>query len=313
MTSRTLFALISAAMVWNLPNITLAQAMQGSSESGVEPATDAKEDATGNPVLQMPARKAPVKAKPKPKKPARPAKGRTPPQQAPFFPPAPPTNLPDSGFGAPLPEERGFFDIWGDDPTTATTGTTEDKNQLGLLGVGNYLGTGGGLEYLRRSFSWMDWGLQVTSTQARLTNSQNPQTDEFLSTRMTSARLTSRVFNSRWLYLGTGLSFNSVQGRYGWEGPGVANEEIAVDFTAQMILLDVVLGSQWEPGKGFYIAMDWVGFGGPVAGTLEYDIDSDLDDLVLVFTGSTTEERIQKELGAQFRPFYGVLKVGYMF
>jgi hypothetical protein len=310
--SRTLFALISAAMIWNLPNITLAQAMQGGSETGGAPATPAKDPVTGNPVLQLPARKAPVKAKPKPKKPpARPAKGKPPPQQDQFFPPAPPANL-DPGFEAPLPEDRGFFDIWGDD-SPAAEGAGLSKNQLGLLGVGNYLGVGGGIEYLRRSFSWMDWGLQLTSTKADLTNSKNPETDEFLSTHMTSLRVNSRVFSSRWLYLGAGLSFNSVQGRYGWKGPGVANDKIAVDFTAQMIMLDLVLGSQWELGKGFYIAVDWLGMGGVASGALEYDIDSDLDDLVLVLTGSTTEERIQKELVVQFRPYFGILKVGYMF
>ncbi|HYX39887.1 MAG TPA: hypothetical protein VE954_42875 [Oligoflexus sp.] len=336
MTCRTLFALISAAMVWNLPNITLAQAMQGDSEQSMDPATNAKEvESESNAVLQMQAKKSPAKAKAKPKKPATPSKGakgkapakppakpapkpRPAQKPAPYFPPSPPVILDppvdNSRFQVPLPEERGDLNIWGDDPTAAPLdGSGEARNQIGLIGVGNFLGTGFGLEYLRRSLTWMDWGLQITSTQTRLTNSQNPETDEFLATKMTTGRLTARFFNSRWLFLGTGLSVNSIQGTYGWEGPGVLDEEISTDFTAQLILFDLTLGSQWEPGKGFYVAIDWLGFGAPLSGAIDYEANADLDDLTLVLTGSTADERIQKELGAQFRPYYGLLKLGYMF
>jgi len=335
-TCRTLFALISAAVVWNLPNITLAQAMQGGSDQTVDPATNVKEaDSESSSVIQMQAKKPPAKAKPKPKKPAAPIKGakpKTPPRPAPkpipkaapkpaprttpFFPPSPPVQLQppanDSRFQVPMPEEKGDLNIWGDDPTAAPVDSSLARNQLGLIGLGNYLGTGFGLEYLRRSFTWMDWGLQVSSTQTRLTNSQNPEFDEFLSTRLASARVTTRFFNSRWIYLSTGLSFNSIQGTYGWEGAGVADGEISTDFQAQLILVDLTLGSQWEPGKGFYIAVDWLGLGVPLAGAVDYEANEDLDDLSVVLTGATADERIQKELSAQFRPFYVLLKFGYM-
>jgi hypothetical protein len=329
-------------MVWNLPNITLAQAMQGDSEQSLDPATNAKEaESETDAVLQMQAKKPPVKAKTTPKKPAAPAKaakGKAPPKPAakpapklipkpgkpaskpaqrpaPFFPPAPPNQLnpvDNSRFQVPMPEEKGDLNIWGDDPSASSLGSTNARNQFGLIGVGNYLGVGFGLEYLRRSFTWMDWGLQISSTQTRLTNSQNPETDEFLSTSMASARFSARFFNRRWLYLSTGMSMNSLNGSYGWEGPGVADEEISADFTAQLLVLDFALGSQWEPGKGFYIAIDWLGFGVPLAGAIENTGNTDLDDLTEILTGSTTDERIQKELGAQFRPYYGILKIGYM-
>lgn len=344
MTCRTLFALISAAMVWNLPNITLAQAMQGDSEQTLDPATNAKEvGSETDAVLQMQAKKPPAKGKTPPKKPAAPAKGakgKVPqkpapkpanrfipkpgkpaprpaaPKPAPFFPPAPPVQLDpvdNSRFQVPMPEEKGDLNIWGNDPTAVPLGSsTEARNQFGLIGVGNYLGAGFGLEYLRRSFTWMDWGLQVTRTQTRLTNSKNPETDEFLSTSMTSARLATRFFNQRWLHVGVGLSVNRLEGRYGWEGPGVVDEEIASDFKAQLVVLDLVLGSQWEPGKGFYIGIDWLGLGAPLAGAIDYTENTDLDDLTELLTGSKTDERIQKELGAQFRPYYALLKFGYM-
>lgn len=320
MTCRTLFALISAAMVWNLPNIILAQATQDDSEQTQDAATNAKEpESESSGVLQMQAKKpiAKPKAKAKPKKPAAPTrKGKVPAKPAPYFPPAPAPvpgqPLDNTRFQVPLPEEKGDLNIWGDEPGTAPLYAAAPMNQFGIIGVGNYLGAGFGLEYLRRSFTWMDWGLQVTSTQAHLTNSMNPETDEFLSSSMTSARLTARFFNSRWLTLGTGLSFNSPQGSYGWKGPGVADEEISTDFKAQLILVDIALGSQWEPGKGFYIAVDWIGIGLPVAGVIDYETNSDLDDITLALGELTTEERIQNELTAQFRPYYMLLKIGYM-
>jgi hypothetical protein len=185
-------------------------------------------------------------------------------------------------------------------------------NQIGLVGIVNYLGFGGGLEYTRRSFTWMDWGLQVSSTQADLTESKNPDTDEFLTSSMTTARVTARFFNNRWLSLGTSLGFNNLQGTYGWKGAGVINEKISTDFTAQMILFDLSLSSQWEFGS-FYIGADWFGFGVPIASGIEHDTNKDLDDLTRVLTGSDVDERIQNELTVQFRPFYMLLKFGYMF
>jgi hypothetical protein len=309
--------------------------MQGDSEQTQDPATNAKEAASEtDAVLQMQAKKPPVKrktppkkgkvppkpaAKPPPKlipKPGKPAP-RPAPRPAPFFPPAPPVQLDpvdNSRFQVPMPEEKGDLNIWGDDPTVATGGTSAEAfNQFGLIGVGNYLGSGYGLEYLRRSFSWMDWGLQITSTQTRLTNSKNPDTDEFLASSLTTARFSARFFNRRWLYFGTGISANSLQGSYGWEGPGIADEEISAEFEAQLLVVDFVIGSQWEPGKGFYFAVDWFGLGTPLAGSISHTENTDLDDLTTILTGSTIDERIQKELSIQFRPYYGLLKVGYMF
>jgi hypothetical protein len=336
-TCRTLFALISAAMVWNLPNITLAQAMQGDSEQSLDPPTNAKEAGSETEaILKMQAKKAPVKAK-KGAAPAKAGKGKVPPKPAakpapklipkpgkpasrpapkatPFFPPAPPTQLDpvdNSRFQVPMPEEKGDLNIWGDDPSAASAGASGDaRNQFGLVGVGNFMGTGFGLEYLRRSFSWLDWGVQVTATQTRLTSSKNPETDEFLATEMSAARFSLRLFNRRWLYFGTGLSMAMIQGRYGWEGPGVVDEEISSEFKAQLLVLDFVLGSQWEFGSMFYVGVDWLGFGLPLAGSLNYTENSDLDDLTSILTGSSTDERIPKELGAQFRPYYGLLKFG---
>jgi hypothetical protein len=336
MTCRTLLALISAAVVWNLPNIILAQAKQGASDQTVDSATPAEEaDSGNNPLFQMQAKKPLAKPKANPKKPPSPIKGGKPnaplkpapkpipkgvpksaPRTTPFFPSSPPVKLQppahDSRFQVPMPEEKGDLNIWGDAHAAAPADAALVRNQLGLIGLGNYLGVGFGLEYLRRSFTWMDWGLQVNSTQTRLTNSQNPETDEFLSTRLTSARVMTRFFNRRWVYLSTGLSFNSIQGTYGWEGPGVAAGEISTDFEAQLILLDLTLGSQWEIGKRFYLAVDWLGLGVPLVGAVDYQANEDLDDLSLVLTGSTAEERIQNELSAQFRPFYALLKFGYM-
>ncbi|HET9235983.1 MAG TPA: hypothetical protein VFO10_01960 [Oligoflexus sp.] len=339
MTCRTLLALISAAMVWNLPNITLAQAMQGDSEQSLDPATNAKEvENETDAVLQMQAKKPPVKAKkgaaptkagkgkvppkpaakPAPKlipKPGKPA-SRPAPKQTPFFPPAPPTQLDpvdNSRFQVPMPEEKGDLNIWGEDTTTAPAGASaEFRNQFGLIGAGNFMGFGFGLEYLRRSTSWLDWGLQLTSTQTRLTNSKNPETDEFLAPEMNAARVSLRLFNRRWLYFGTGLSLAMIQGSYGWEGSGVVDEEISSEFKAQLVVLDFVLGSQWEFGSRFYVAVDWLGFGIPLAGSLNYTENSDLDDLTRILSGSNTDERVQKELGAQFRPYYGLLKFGIM-
>jgi hypothetical protein len=323
-------------MVWNLPNITLAQAMQGDSEASMDAPTDAKEvGSESNAVLQMPAKKAPPKGKAAPKKkpaaPAKGGKGKPPPKpgpkyipkpgkpaaprQAPFFPPAPPTKLDpvdNSRFQVPMPEEKGDLNIWGDDPASQPMGgSTDYRNQFGLLGVGNYLGSGFGLEYQRRSFRWMDWGVQLTSTEADLNHSQNAEIDEFLSTRMSSARFSLRVFNRRWLFLSLGLSAHSLQGRYGWKGPGVADEEISSEFKAQLVVMDFVLGSQWEFGR-FYLAMDWLGLGALLAGAMEYTENTDLDDLTEILTGSPTDERLQKELGAQFRPYFGILKIGFM-
>lgn len=336
MTCRTLFALISAAVVWNLPNIILAQAMQGGSDQTVDPTSNAKEaESENSPMFQMQAKKPPAKPKANLKKPPAPIQGGRPkvpfkpapkptpktipkpaPRTTPFFPPSPPVKLQapanDSRFHVPLPEEKDDLNIWGDAHTGAPADTALARNQIGLIGLGNYLGTGVGLEYIRRSFTWMDWGLQANSTQTRLTNSENPETDEFLSTRLTSARLMTRFFNSRWIYLSTGLSFNSIQGTYGWEGPGVVAGEISMDFQAQLILLDLTLGSQWEIGKRFYIAIDWLGLGVPLAGAVDYEANQDLDDLSTILTGSTAEERIQSELSTQFRPFYVLLKFGYM-
>jgi hypothetical protein len=338
-TCLTLFALISAVMVWNLPNITLAQAMQGDSEQSHDPTTNAKEvESKTDAVLEMQAKKAPAKGK-KAAAPAKAGKGKVPPKpaakavpkmipksgkpasrpapkQTPFFPPAPPTQLnpmDDPRFQVPMPEEKGDLNIWGDDPTAAPADQSGDaRNQFGLIGVGNLMGTGFGLEYLQRSTTWLDWGIQVTATQTRLTNSKNPEADEFLGPRMTAARFSLRLFNNRWLYFGSGLSVAMIQGRYGWEGPGVVDDEIASEFKAQLLVLDFVLGSQWEFGSGFYVGVDWLGFGLPLAGSLDYTENSDLNDLTRILTGSSTDERIQKELGAQFRPYYGLLKFGYM-
>jgi hypothetical protein len=128
---------------------------------------------------------------------------------------------------------------------------------------------------------------------------------------MASARFSLRVFNRRWLFLGLGLSANSLQGRYGWKGPGVVDDEISSEFKAQLLVMDFVLGSQWEFGR-FYIAVDWLGLGAPLAGKIEHTDNTDLDDLTEILAGSLTDERIQKELSAQFRPYFGILKFGVM-
>jgi hypothetical protein len=352
-TCRTLSALISAAMVWNLPHNILARAKQGDSVQTQAVATNAKEEgAAESPAVQMPAKKAPPKPKAKSKKaktPPKPAKSKTPPKPAPkpvpkpappppapkpapkpapFFPPAPPVVLPpvttppdNSRFQVPLPEEKGELNIWGDDQTQPVPVTTPFDpslayNQVGLMGVVNYLGAGGGLEYLRRSFTWMDWGFQLVATQAELSESKNQEeskVEEFINTQLVSGKLTARFFYSRWLYLSAGLGMNTVSGQFGWRGEGVENNKIETDFAAQIVQFDLGLGTQWEMGAGFYLGADWVGHGFPLATGIKMDENQAMDDITRQLTGSLTDERILKELSTQFRPWYLLIKFGYMF
>ncbi len=325
-------------------DIILAQAKQGDSEAPGPPPTDGEDSAPESgdaPVVQMQAKKSPPKKPVKSKKvikPAKPSKAKKPapvvraapakstpfaPAVAPIPTPAPrvvqpppprpttaPIPTPNSRFQVPIPEEKGDLNIWGDDPFAVPV-ARPIAHQFGLLGIVNYLGAGIGAEYIHRQLTWMDWGAQVTKTQAKLTESKNPETDEFLRSDLTHVKALARFFSNRRLYATAGLSFSQVTGSYGWEGAGVEDGSISSDFKAQLIQLEISIGSEWEIWKGVYLGVDWLGVGLPLSTSINYQSNSDLDDITKFLTGSTTDKRIQTELDAQFRPYYGIIRIGY--
>jgi len=320
-----------------LGHIILAQAKQDTTAPTQEPETETKDTESedeDSSVFQMQAKKPPaknIKAKvpakasqskslPKPKPAQKPTPKPVPPRNpvrtpTPYVDPKPTiieplTPAPNGRFQVPIPEEKGDFNIWGDDPKVSTS-SSPGRHQLGLVGLVNFLGAGFGAEYINRQKTWLDWGLSISSTQAQLTKTTDIDANEFLNSSMANMKSFVRVFSSRRLYLGAGLNISSIAGSFGWKGPGVVDEEISTDFKLQLALADIFIGSEWELGKGFYFAVDWVGMGVPLIGSMNFEENIDLDDTTKILTGQTAEERIRSELAAQFRPYYMLLKIGY--
>ncbi len=320
-------------------HIILAQAKQDATALTPDPETAAKDTESADEdssVFQMQAKKPPAKnikakvpakasqskslPKPKPKPAPKPTPRPVPPRNpvrtpTPYVDPRPTvieplTPAPNGRFQVPIPEEKGEFNIWGDDPKIQTP-SSPGRHQLGLVGLVNFLGAGFGAEYLHRQTTWLDWGLNLSSTQAQLTKTTGIDANEFLNSSMANLKSFVRVFSSRRLYLGAGLNMSSIAGSFGWKGPGVVDEEISTDFKLQLALVDIFIGSEWELGKGFYFGVDWVGIGVPLIGNMSFEENIDLDDTTKILTGQTAEERILSELAAQFRPYYVLLKIGY--
>ncbi|MCX6129034.1 MAG: hypothetical protein NTX25_08220 [Proteobacteria bacterium] len=249
-------------------------------------------------VIQMPAKKAPPRSLSKPK-PSNKSPGN------------PKSTQPAGGsFQVPLLNEKENPDYW-EGPSQAPGKIS--KNQAGIQLLANFFGSGLGLAYVYQYSSWLDWGFYASSTSVSLSEGKISDLSESLSGKMLSFKGFTRFSVNRKLYLGTGLSIASIAGTYGWNGDALVNKAISTDYKASLIIGDIFIGSEWRLWKKIILGVDWIGFGSSISGSINLKENSDLDLTTKVLTGSTTEERVRKEIDAQLQLYYGLLRLSYNF
>jgi hypothetical protein len=187
------------------------------------------------------------------------------------------------------------------------------QQQVGLMAIVNYVGPGLGIEYIHQLSGWLDLGTQALMTGGKLTDSSNPDLNEFFSTQVLQVKGLARIYYNRHLFLGTGLSFDQIAGNYGWNGSKVVGEELSTNFNAQLLAWHIYLGSEWQLANGFYIGVDWLGLGLPLTSQVTTEDAGSLDDLTQTLTGSTLHERLDGELKKQLIPYYLFFHLGYAF
>lgn len=229
--------------------------------------------------------------------------------------PAPPQSHPGT-FAVPQLEEDNWYNLEKSETQLSDSGAKE--NQLGVVGVVNYFGAGGGVEYVR---SFAPFGVAVTGlyTVAKLKDNltasgqEQGESVEFFDTKSTYLRVHGRYNFYRYVYFSSGLTFDRIQGNYGWRGTAIQSGEIKTDFSSALMTLDLMIGSEFRGPWGTYIGVDWLGTSIPLSSSVTYKDNSDLDLTSRALKGKKPDQRIEDETSAQLRIYYLNLRIGYTF
>lgn len=191
-------------------------------------------------------------------------------------------------------------------------------NQIGLVGVVNYFGTGAGIEYIR---SFAPFGLAITGlfTTSNLKDEQTStgqdqdEAVEYFDTKSTYLRVHGRFNFFRYAYLSSGLTFDQINGKYGWRGTSISDGQIQTNFTSTLTMLDLMVGSEFRGPWGTYFGIDWIGTSYPISSTIKYEENSDLNITSQALKGAQPDQRIDDETTAQLRVYYLNIRVGWTF
>lgn len=317
-TKRLQFTLFSCGILFQSWDIIQAAAKQDSIEksASLQPTRALFAQATVEPEasMQLPAKK-PVKATPskakknspasKPKRsPPPPPKPKVTPRPSPLPPvlPTPTPTLPDpsyENFQVPVGDVQTDWTMPPVDPQQSHTLPT---HRIGGFFILDRLGPGFGLEYGKLLSDTWTLGTHLSLTQVKLKDKRSPEADQFIELNSNRVALFVDYLWSSWLYPRFGLSFTQSSGRFGWEGPGIVNEELAGDFRSHFLSLDLGIGSQWNLGSRVNLAVEWIGVGFPVQEQVSGTFSEELEDLTRILTGDAIADRIQKESAAQLLP-----------
>lgn len=214
-------------------------------------------------------------------------------------------------FNVPIPEEDNWY---SEDGVMQAAGYSQpQRNQVGVLGVVNYFGSGAGLEYLYALTPKLNLGASLMHTQATLEDDASDGASEFIEAQSNSLRAYARYTIFPFLYGGAGLNLDRIQGEYGWKGSAINGERIKTGFASNIYALDVFLGSEWRGPWSTYIGVDWLGFAVPLGGTINYDANPDVELTSKVLKSKTLNQRLDEETSAQLRFYYLNIRLGMVF
>ncbi|RZA14780.1 MAG: hypothetical protein EOP10_27465 [Proteobacteria bacterium] len=242
-------------------------------------------------------------AKAKPPTPAKRAPVRRPAAPAPIPAPVPQT------FGTPAVEDDSWFEF---DYSSNIVDDSRRHHQIGVVGVVSYFGSGAGAEYLY-NLGLVTLGASVLFTSADLEDKEADEAREFFETKSMYLKAHARYKFLRYMYVGGGLGLDRLTGTYGWRGTAINGQTLETDFTANIPIIDLFLGSEFKGPWGLYFGVDWVGTSFKVGGKSEVD-DNPLVELTSkALKGATASHRIDEEVSAQLQIYYLNLRVGLNF
>ncbi|RZA25534.1 MAG: hypothetical protein EOP10_06570 [Proteobacteria bacterium] len=240
-------------------------------------------------------------AKAKPPAPAKRAPVRRPPAPA----PAPVQQT----FGTPAVENDSWFEF---DYSPNIVDDSHRRHQIGVVGVVSYFGSGVGAEYLY-NLGLVTVGATALFTSSDLEDEEADDAKEFFETKSMVFKAHARYKFLRYMYVGGGVGLDRLTGTYGWRGSAINGQQIETDFSANLPIVDLFVGSEIKGPWGLYIGVDWVGTSFNVGGKSEVDDNPSVDLTSKALKGATPAHRIDEEARAQLQIYYLNFRIGLNF
>ncbi len=187
-----------------------------------------------------------------------------------------------------------------------------------------YVGVGGGIDLWYMAGRKLQLGVEInkvsSAIDSRTQGGDTAALNEYLNIDLTGFKAQGRYFVWNSLFVSSGLSFNLVNGEYGFYF-GDTDDHSSRKYSASMLMAHVGLGNQWRLKNGLVLGGEWVGAGAHLATSVKDRGDSSeisassgvtaADDAD--YDPSEFQKKVSEKLEGQIQFSLAMLTLGYEF
>ncbi len=187
-----------------------------------------------------------------------------------------------------------------------------------------YVGVGAGIDLWYMASRKLQLGVEInkvaSAIDSRTQGGDTAALNEYLNIDLTGFKAQGRYFVWNSLFVSSGLSYNLVNGEYGFYF-GDTDDHSSRKYAATMLMAHVGLGNQWRLKNGLVLGGEWVGAGAHLATSVKDRGDSsefsessgvtgvDDDD----YDPSEFQKKVGEKLEGQIQFTLAMLSLGYEF